>query len=135
VLEFRRRPASLDARERDVLRAVVAAERNRSIARSLHVSGRTMDRLRAKVLAKMSTHSAVELARLTGFVEEFELLWDNLGPTIGASNARRPATERLQTQLDALRSQVPSCPKLRLSEFRSLMDGVQRQPHHHPKES
>lgn len=63
---LRRRVQCLEPRERRVLALVLEDWPNRVIARELGVSQRTVDRLRARVYAKLGVHSAVEAARLLG---------------------------------------------------------------------
>lgn len=61
---LRSRVARLDSRERQVWHLVVGDQPNKSIARALGVSQRTVDRIRATVFAKLGVQSAVQAARL-----------------------------------------------------------------------
>ncbi len=54
----------LTDRERQVMDLILAGKPNKSIARHLEVSQRTVDRLRAAVFEKMGAESAVEVVRM-----------------------------------------------------------------------
>jgi two-component system, LuxR family, response regulator FixJ len=58
----------LHPRERETLELIAAGEANKTIARRLGVSRRTVDRIRATVLEKMGVESAFEAARMLGEV-------------------------------------------------------------------
>jgi DNA-binding NarL/FixJ family response regulator len=53
----------LSARERDVFRLLVRGMTTRQIAAELHISGKTVDTHRERILKKLGLHSAVELVR------------------------------------------------------------------------
>jgi DNA-binding NarL/FixJ family response regulator len=53
----------LSARERDVFRLLVRGMTTRQIAAELHISGKTVDTHRERILKKLDLHSAVELVR------------------------------------------------------------------------
>ena len=53
----------LSARERDVFRLLVRGMTTRQIAAELHISGKTVDTHRERILKKLALHSAVELVR------------------------------------------------------------------------
>lgn len=58
----------LHPRERETLELIVAGEANKTIARRLGVSRRTVDRIRAAVLEKIGVESAFEAACMLGEV-------------------------------------------------------------------
>lgn len=58
------RMASLSARERDVLRGLVAGQANKVIAHDLGISPRTVEIYRANVMTKMQASSLSELVRM-----------------------------------------------------------------------
>lgn len=58
------RYASLTERERDVLALVIAGHSSKEIARSLHISHRTVDTHRTHIMRKMSARSAVDLTAM-----------------------------------------------------------------------
>jgi two-component system response regulator FixJ len=58
------RIAALSARERDVLRGLVAGESNKSIARALAISPRTVETYRANIMMKTQAASFSELVRM-----------------------------------------------------------------------
>lgn len=62
--ESRARFSALDERERTVMGMILEGVPNKTIARRLHVSHRTVDRIRAAVFEKMGVGSAVELAKM-----------------------------------------------------------------------
>jgi two-component system response regulator FixJ len=59
------RLAGLSARERDVLKGLVAGWSNKTIARELEISPRTVESYRANVMMKMQAQSLSELVRMT----------------------------------------------------------------------
>lgn len=59
-----RRVAQLTPREVEVMRLILAGRMNKTIADALHISMRTVEVHRARVLEKMGVRSAVELAGL-----------------------------------------------------------------------
>jgi two-component system response regulator FixJ len=59
------RIASLSARERDVLRGLVAGSSNKEIARDLDISPRTVESYRANIMTKTRAGSLSELVRIT----------------------------------------------------------------------
>ena len=62
--EFRRRWATLTAREREVLRHVVAGRLNKQIAAELGTVERTVKLHRSHLMAKLNAHSVAELVHL-----------------------------------------------------------------------
>lgn len=60
----RERLSSLTPRERDVLDLVVAGRTNKEIGDALHISPKTVEMHRARVMEKMQADSAVALVRL-----------------------------------------------------------------------
>jgi two-component system response regulator FixJ len=61
--DLQRRFASLTAREFDVAKRVAAGGSNKSIARELNVSPRTVEVHRARVMAKMNANNLADLVR------------------------------------------------------------------------
>ena len=61
--ELERRQATLSARERQVLRALLVGQSNKEIARELDISPRTVEIYRAKVMAKMGAETYADLIR------------------------------------------------------------------------
>jgi RNA polymerase sigma factor (sigma-70 family) len=71
-IEMRHRFDRLTARERDVLRLVVAGGSNKEIAQALGISPRTVENHRARIMEKTGAHSLAELvasARNAGTAE------------------------------------------------------------------
>jgi two-component system, LuxR family, response regulator FixJ len=68
---YRRRFGSLSQREREVLQGVMQGKINKSIARELGVSVKTVDLHRANLMTKMQARSVVDLVRMvsTGCVQ------------------------------------------------------------------
>lgn len=64
VQAYRQRYGSLSQREREVLQGVMAGKINKSIARELGVSVKTVDLHRAHLMDKMQARSVVELVRM-----------------------------------------------------------------------
>jgi two-component system response regulator FixJ len=62
--EFLGRYDRLSARERQVLRGLIAGSANKVIARDLEISPRTVEIYRANVMSKMQAHSLSELVRM-----------------------------------------------------------------------
>ena len=62
--EFLARYDRLSARERQVLRGLIAGSANKVIARELEISPRTVEIYRANVMSKMQAHSLSELVRM-----------------------------------------------------------------------
>jgi FixJ family two-component response regulator len=62
--EFRRRAGALSPREREVLQGVMAGKINKSIARELGLSVKTVDLHRANLMDKMQARSLVHLVRM-----------------------------------------------------------------------
>jgi two-component system response regulator DctR len=60
------RLAQLTPREREVMELILAGKLNKLIADQLHISMRTVEVHRSRVLEKMGVRSAVELAQLLG---------------------------------------------------------------------
>ena len=72
-LDARRRVEALSAREREVLAGLVAGGSNKVIARNLHISDRTVEMHRARMMAKLgskSTSDAVRTALLAGMTPD-----------------------------------------------------------------
>ena len=61
---FATRYDRLTAREQEVMELLVLGKQTKSIARELHISPKTVDNHRTKVLEKMRVDNAVELVRL-----------------------------------------------------------------------
>jgi two-component system response regulator NreC len=55
---------ALTAREREVMKLIAEGETNASIARLLHISVKTVEKHRAKLLAKLAVHDTAALVRL-----------------------------------------------------------------------
>jgi FixJ family two-component response regulator len=53
--------ATLTPREHEVLNGIVAGDRNKEIANHLHISERTVETHRSKIMQKSGAHSAAEL--------------------------------------------------------------------------
>ena len=64
VLAFRHRMGALSPREREVLAGVMAGKINKSIARDLGLSVKTVDLHRANLMDKMKATSLVHLVRM-----------------------------------------------------------------------
>ena len=62
--DFEDRTARLTARERDVMRHVIAGGTNREIARNLGLSPRTVEVHRSRLMDKLNVKSVAELVRL-----------------------------------------------------------------------
>jgi two-component system response regulator FixJ len=62
--DFLSRYDRLSARERQVLRGLIAGSANKVIARDLEISPRTVEIYRANVMSKMQAHSLSELVRM-----------------------------------------------------------------------
>jgi two-component system response regulator DctR len=60
----RERLNGLTAREREVMRAILAGKMNKVIADELHIAMRTVEVHRAHIFVKMGVKSAVELSSL-----------------------------------------------------------------------
>jgi two-component system response regulator FixJ len=73
--------SSLDPRERAVMARVVAGSPNKTIARDLSLSQRTVNRVRASVFKKMGAEHAVDLTQMAAE------LWDS--ETLPAAELRR----------------------------------------------
>lgn len=67
--DYAQRIAGLTARERDVLRGLVAGWSNKTIARELDISPRTVENYRANVMVKMHASSLSELVRMALLTE------------------------------------------------------------------
>ncbi|CAN7578508.1 response regulator FixJ [Phenylobacterium sp. LjRoot219] len=67
--DYAQRIAGLTARERDVLRGLVAGSSNKTIARELDISPRTVENYRANVMVKMQASSLSELVRMALLTE------------------------------------------------------------------
>jgi two-component system response regulator FixJ len=63
--DYAQRMQALSARERDVLRGLLAGWSNKTIARELDISPRTVENYRANVMMKMQASSLSELVRMT----------------------------------------------------------------------
>lgn len=66
--------ARLSKREIEILRYLADGLSSRAIARALHVSVRTVDNHRARVLQKLGAEGAADLTRLAVYVAIFEML-------------------------------------------------------------
>jgi len=75
-----RRLAELTKREREVLDRVVAGRANKVIAHDLHISPRTVELHRARVMDKMNARTVADLVRVT-------LLLNDTGPEARRSGA------------------------------------------------
>ncbi|MFZ9396883.1 MAG: response regulator transcription factor, partial [Erythrobacter sp.] len=64
MIEARQRIANLSAREREVLDWLSAGSSNKSIARELEVSPRTIEIHRANMMLKLGARHAAEAVRL-----------------------------------------------------------------------
>jgi two-component system response regulator FixJ len=62
---YAQRLASLSARERDVLRGLVAGWSNKTIARELAISPRTVETYRANIMMKVQAQSLSDLVRMS----------------------------------------------------------------------
>lgn len=62
---YAQRLAALSGRERDVLKGLVAGSSNKTIARELDISPRTVETYRANIMMKMQAQSFSELVRMT----------------------------------------------------------------------
>lgn len=69
--DYAQRIAGLTARERDVLRGLVAGSSNKTIARELDISPRTVENYRANLMMKMHASSLSELVRMALLTEGF----------------------------------------------------------------
>jgi two-component system response regulator FixJ len=65
LADYAQRMTALSARERDVLRGLLAGWSNKTIARELDISPRTVENYRANVMMKMQASSLSELVRMT----------------------------------------------------------------------
>ncbi|MDB5476359.1 MAG: fixJ [Phenylobacterium sp.] len=65
LADYAQRMQALSARERDVLRGLLAGWSNKTIARELDISPRTVENYRANVMMKMQASSLSELVRMT----------------------------------------------------------------------
>jgi len=61
----RKRLANLTAREREIMELVVAGKPNKIIAAELHISIKTVEAHRAKIMHKLQVHSLAELVSLS----------------------------------------------------------------------
>jgi two-component system response regulator FixJ len=66
---YSQRIAALSARERDVLRGLVAGSSNKAIARDLEISPRTVETYRANIMMKLQASSLSELVRMALLTE------------------------------------------------------------------
>lgn len=64
VEAMRRRADTLTAREREVMRLVVDGKANKQIAADLHISQKTVEVHRARVMSKMEADSVADLVRM-----------------------------------------------------------------------
>lgn len=64
-MELRRRMEDLSARERDVLKGLMAGHANKVIAYDLGISARTVEVYRANLMKKMNARSLSELVRMS----------------------------------------------------------------------
>jgi RNA polymerase sigma factor (sigma-70 family) len=64
IAGIRRRLQTLTGREREVLELVVGGMMNREIAERLHISPKTVEMHRARVMEKMEVHSLAALVRI-----------------------------------------------------------------------
>jgi two-component system response regulator FixJ len=64
VEKMRRRADHLTAREREVMRMVVDGKANKQIAAELHISQKTVEVHRARVMSKMEADSVADLVRM-----------------------------------------------------------------------
>lgn len=68
--EIAERLGRLTPRERQILDLVVTGETNKAMAEILHISGKTVEIHRAKVMDKMSAGSLAELVRMVSMLED-----------------------------------------------------------------
>jgi two-component system response regulator FixJ len=68
--DYGQRIQALSARERDVLRGLLAGWSNKTIARELQISPRTVENYRANVMMKMQASSLSELVRMALITED-----------------------------------------------------------------
>lgn len=68
--DYAQRIGALSARERDVLRGLLAGASNKTIARDLDISPRTVENYRANVMMKMQASSLSELVRMALLTED-----------------------------------------------------------------
>ncbi|MGC1303880.1 MAG: response regulator FixJ [Caulobacteraceae bacterium] len=68
-LDIQERLAKLSVREEQVLQRLVAGQQNKTIARDLDISPRTVEIYRAHVMTKMQASSLSDLVRMTLIVE------------------------------------------------------------------
>lgn len=88
--ETQRRLDTLSDREHRLMESVIAGKPNKSIARDLGVSQRTVDRLRAAVFEKMGTESAVQVARAVARLRTSGQTHSEAGP-VNRMNGLEPA--------------------------------------------
>jgi two-component system, LuxR family, response regulator DctR len=77
--EIAERLATLSARERDVMRPMLAGQLNKQIANALGIAVRTVEVHRGRVLAKMGVRNATELATLLARLRSSEAPPENSG--------------------------------------------------------
>lgn len=70
VADYAQRIEGLTARERDVLKGIVAGASNKEVARELGISPRTVESYRASIMVKMQAGSLSELVRMVLRVED-----------------------------------------------------------------
>jgi two-component system response regulator FixJ len=70
LADYAQRMQALSARERDVLRGLLAGWSNKTIARELDISPRTVENYRANVMMKMQASSLSELVRMALITED-----------------------------------------------------------------